>query len=91
MEEALRYLLVGTRGGENRARIIRVLSDRPHNANRLADRLDTDYNTVHYQLDTLVDHDIVEAGEHDYGKPYFLTDRFEHHCGAFERLTDRMD
>ena len=89
MEEALRYLLVGT-GGENRARIIRVLSDRPHNANRLADRLDTDYNTVHYHLDTLVDHDIVEAGEHDYGKPYFLTDRFEHHRDEFEEILEHV-
>ncbi|MFT4945432.1 MAG: hypothetical protein ACI9K3_001379, partial [Halovenus sp.] len=40
MEKALWYLIAGTRGGENRARIIRLLDERPRNANRLADKLD---------------------------------------------------
>jgi hypothetical protein len=38
------YLLVGTRGGVNRARIIRTIADRPRNANKLADHLDLDYS-----------------------------------------------
>ena len=91
MEKALWYLLAGTRGGENRARIIRLVGERPRNANKLAGELDVDYNTVRHHLDVLLDHDVVERGGDDYGAMYFLTDRFEHHRETFEEITDRMD
>ena len=91
MEKALWYLLAGTRGGENRARLIRLLDDRPRNANKLAEKLDVDYNTVRHHLDVLLDHDIVERGGDDYGAMYFLTDRFDHHGEEFETITDQMD
>jgi predicted ArsR family transcriptional regulator len=90
MEKVLWYLLAGTRGGRNRARLIRALDDRPRNANQLAKALDLDYNTVRYHLDMLIEHDITETSG-DYGKMYFLTDRFRHHEGAFERITERME
>jgi predicted ArsR family transcriptional regulator len=91
MEKALWYLLVGTRGGENRARLIRSLSDRPRNANQLSDRLDLDYNTVRHHLDTLEEHGVVEAGDSDYGTLYFLTDQFEHHRDQFEEIAEEID
>jgi DNA-binding transcriptional ArsR family regulator len=91
MEKALWYLLAGMRGGENRARIIRALSERPRNANQLSDVLGVEYNTVRYHLDLLVDHDIVEKGEESYGTMYFLTDRFEQHREQFEDILTKMD
>jgi len=91
MEKALWYLLAGTRGGANRARIIRLLDERPRNANQLAESLDVYYNTVRHHLDMLIDHGVVEAGGEDYGELYFLTDRFEANRDAFERITDQAD
>ena len=91
MEKALWYLLAGTRGAENRVRIVRELGDRPRNANRLAERLDLDYNTVRHHLDMLEDHDVVESGGGEYGKLYFLTDRFERHRDTFERIVGGED
>jgi DNA-binding transcriptional ArsR family regulator len=91
MEKALWYLLAGTRGGENRARIIRTLDERPRNANQLAERLDIDYNTVRHHLEMLEDHDVVEPGGDDYGELYFLTDRFEHHRDAFEEIIEHVE
>jgi DNA-binding transcriptional ArsR family regulator len=91
MEKALWYLLAGTRGGENRARIIRLVEERPRNANRLAAELDVDYNTVRHHLDVLLDHDVLERGGDDYGAMYFVTDRFEHHRDVFEEITDQLE
>ena len=91
MEKALWYLLAGTRGGENRARLVRAIDDRPQNANRLSEALDLEYNTIKYHLEKLRDHDVVETGGEDYGELYFLTDRFERHREEFERITDRME
>jgi DNA-binding transcriptional ArsR family regulator len=91
MEKALWYLLAGTRGGENRARLVRAIDDRPQNANQLSEALDLEYNTIKYHLEKLRDHDVVETGGDDYGEMYFLTDRFERHREEFERITDRME
>jgi predicted transcriptional regulator len=91
MEKALWYLLTATRGGENRARLIRALSERPRNANKLAEELDVSYKTVRHHLDMLEDHGVVESGGNEYGKLYFLTDRFEQNRATFERITEHMD
>lgn len=91
MEKALWYLLVGTRGGANRVRLIRALSERPMNANQLAEELDLDYNTVRYHTEKLEDHDVLERGGSDYGEMYFLTDRFENHRDRFEEIVEAMD
>jgi predicted ArsR family transcriptional regulator len=91
MDKALWYLLTATRGGENRARIIRALSERPRNANQLAESLGVEYKTVRHHLDMLVDHGVVEPGDNAYGKLYFLTDRFEHHRDAFEEIMDQIE
>jgi predicted ArsR family transcriptional regulator len=90
MEKALWYLIAGTRGGENRARIVRLLDERPRNANQLADELDVDYNTVRHHLEKLADHDVVETGGGEYGKLYFLTDRFERNRETFEEITKHL-
>ncbi len=90
MEKALWYLLAGTRGGENRARIIRLLDERPRNANQLCEALDIDYNSVRHHLDMLEDHDVIESGDQEYGRLYFLTDRFDRHRDQFERITEHV-
>ena len=91
MDKVLWYLIAGTRGGPNRARILRELATRPRNAHQLADTLDLEYNTVRYHIDMLLDHGVVEAGEQDYGKPYFLTDQFQAHWETFETITEHME
>ena len=91
MKKALWYLIAGTRGGANRARIIRELDDRPRNANQLADELDVEYNTVRHHLDLLHEHDVIEEGPQQYGKLYFLTDQFEHHREEFESIIDKLE
>ena len=91
MEKALWYLLTATRGGENRARIIRALSEQPMNANKLAETLDVRYKTVRHHLDALEDHDVVEAGDEEYARLYFLTDRFEQYRDQFEEIVEAIE
>lgn len=91
MEKALWYLLAGTRGGQNRARIIESLDERPRNANQLAEALDVDYNTVRHHLEMLVDHNVLEESGDDYGAMYFLTDQFEHNRDTYDEITEHME
>ena len=91
MEKALWYLFAGTRGGENRVRIVRALSDRPMNANQLATELELGYRTIRHHLELLEEHGVVAGGDNDYGKLYFLTDRFQTHRETFDRITEQLD
>jgi DNA-binding transcriptional ArsR family regulator len=86
MEDTLWYLLAGTRGSENRTRIVRALDVQPRNANRLAEALDLDYNTVRHHLETLCEHEVVNRAGDGYGAVYRLTDRFEANRETFERV-----
>lgn len=69
------YVLTGTRGGPNRARILRAIDERPRNANRLASDLDLDYKTVRHHLDVLVDNGIVTTSGDEYGAIYLPSER----------------
>ena len=70
MEAVLWYVFVGTRGGENRARLLRALDEQPRNPNQLADDLNLDYTTVRHHLDVLVDNDILRNSGDEYGAVY---------------------
>jgi hypothetical protein len=39
----------------------------------------------------LAEHDVVEAGEADYAKLYFLTDRFERYRDTFEDIAGQVE
>ena len=75
VRETLRTALSGSRGGANRRRILRVLADRPRNANRLASELDLDYKTVRHHLSVLEEAEAVTSTGDDYGAVYVPTER----------------
>lgn len=89
MKRSLWYLLANENGGDKRIEIIRTLSERPYNANQLAEQLDIHYNTVRHHLEMLEEHNVVESGDEVYGKMYYLTGQFEHHRDEFERIVEQ--
>jgi predicted ArsR family transcriptional regulator len=91
MEAALWYVLTGTRGGENRARLLRALDERPRNANQLAEGLDLDYKTVRHHLDVLMDNDVVQRSGEDYGAVYLPSDRARTHWETVETILDEVE
>ncbi|PSP82128.1 ArsR family transcriptional regulator [Halobacteriales archaeon QS_1_68_17] len=91
MEAALWYVLTGTRGGKNRARILRALDERPRNANKLAEALDLDYKTVRHHLDVLAEHDIVTDSGDDYGAVYLPSDRVQQRWETVEEIIQEVE
>ncbi|PSQ38310.1 ArsR family transcriptional regulator [Halobacteriales archaeon SW_12_71_31] len=89
MEGVLWYVLTGTRGGENRIRILQALDERPRNANQLAEDLDLDYKTVRHHLDVLTENDVVSKSGDDYGAVYLPTDRVDNYWDTVEQIVDQ--
>lgn len=91
MEAVLWQVLAGTRGGPNRARLLRALDERPRNANQLAEDLDLAYKTVRHHLDVLEENDVIESTDQNYGAIYLPTDRTRTHWDTVEEIIDQLE
>lgn len=84
MDKVLWWLILGTKGGVNRAKIIKKLNERPYNAHQLTDELDLSYRTIRHHIKILEDAKIIRSIGEKYGKMYFLTDDMEQKYKDFE-------
>lgn len=92
MDRKLWYLIAGTRGGINRARILQNLRHRPYNANDLASALGLDYKTVRHHLDILRENDcVMTLGDQGYGLLYALSPHLQIHFDDFLEIWKRME
>jgi len=90
MEKVLWYIIAGTRGGINRARIIHTIQDRPYNAHQLAEQLSLDYKTVTHHLKVLKKNQLLTTEGDGYGSMYFLSPALEEHYETFLKVWDRI-
>lgn len=90
LRQLLWFLIAGTRGGANRARIIEAVRARPCNANQLAESLALDYRTIRHHLDLLERNGLLTrpAGS-AYAAPYFLSGYLEGNYAIFEEIRRR--
>ena len=80
------YLFAGSRGGDNRIKIIDFLKKRPYNINQLADALRVDYKLVQHHMGVLERNNmVIKAGER-YAVLYFLSNYLEANVEAFNEI-----
>ena len=91
MDTVLWQTLAGTRGGPNRARVLRALDEQPRNANQLAEDLDLAYNTIRHHLDVLEDNGVVTSSDASYGVIYLPSDRARTHWDTVEAILRQLD
>lgn len=90
LRRLLWYLLGGTRGGENRAKIIRAIKERPRNLHQLATDLGMQYNLVQHHVGVLKRNSLLtSAGEH-YGMTWFLSQWFEARFDVFVEVAREL-
>ncbi len=84
------WLITGSKGGENRARIILELKNRPYNANKLAEKLSLDYKTIRHHIDVLKENNIVESTGEKYGALFFLSGEMEKDYDTFIEIWEEF-
>jgi len=91
MDKLIWWVFTGTAGGPNRARIVRVLNERPYNAHQLAEKLDLNYKTVRHHLKILEENKMIDtSGENKYGTLYFLTPKMEENYDVLKEILKEM-
>jgi DNA-binding transcriptional ArsR family regulator len=83
MKKLMWWLIAGMKGGLNRAKIIKMLNDRPYNAHQLAEELNLDYKTIRHHIKVLEQNNLVKSGGEKYGKMYFLSPAMEESYDTF--------
>jgi DNA-binding transcriptional ArsR family regulator len=80
------YLFAGSRGGENRIRIIDLIKEQPHNINQLAEALGVDYKAVQHHIGVLEKNNMVTSVGEKYGVLYFISNYLETNIEAFNEI-----
>jgi DNA-binding transcriptional ArsR family regulator len=80
------YLFAGSRGGENRIRIIDLLKERPYNMNQLAEVMGVDYKAVQHHIGVLEKNNMVTKTGEKYGVLYFISNYLEVNIEAFNEV-----
>ena len=85
------FLFAGSRGGENRIRIIDLLKGQPYNMNQLAEALGLDYKAVQHHVGVLEKNNMVTRAGEKYGVLYFISNYLEANVEAFNEVRATID
>lgn len=85
------FLFAGSRGGENRIRIIDLIKERPHNMNQLAEAMGVDYKAVQHHIGVLEKNNMVTKTGEKYGVLYFISNYLEANIEAFNEVEAAID
>ena len=85
------FLFAGSRGGENRIRIIGLLKERPYNTNQLAETMGLDYKAIRHHIGVLEKNNMVTRAGEKYGVMYFVSPYLEHNIAAFDEVKAAID
>jgi DNA-binding transcriptional ArsR family regulator len=91
MRKLLWWIIAGTKGGINRARIIESIHQRPYNAHQLAEKLNLDYKTVRHHINVLEQNRIISSSGEKYGMMYFLSPQMEESYEIFKDIWGQMN
>ena len=85
-KRVLWFLFAGSRGGENRIRIIDFLKKRPYNINQLAEALGADYKLVQHHIGVLERNNMVTRTGEKYAVLYFISNYLEANIEALNQI-----
>jgi DNA-binding transcriptional ArsR family regulator len=85
------FLFAGSRGGENRIRIIDLLKGQAYNMNQLAEALGLDYKAVQHHVGVLEKNNMVTKAGEKYGVLYFISNYLEANIEAFNEVRAAID
>ena len=85
------YLFAGSKGGDNRIKIIDLLKERPYNINQLAEVLGLDYKAVQHHITVLEKNNLVAKMGEKYGVLYFISNYLEVNLESFNEIKSKTE
>jgi predicted transcriptional regulator len=83
------YVFVGSRGGDNRIRIIDSLQNSPKNTNQLANELGLNYRAIQHHIEVLEKNNLITKVGDKYGANYFPSVFLETNIETYNEITTK--
>ena len=90
VKRLLWWLIAGSVGGLNRAKIIHLLKEHPYNANQITEELKLDYKTVRHHIEVLEKNNLITSIGSGYGKMYCLSPLLDENFQVFSDIWDEI-
>jgi len=84
------YLFAGSRGGDNRIKIIDLLKERPRNINQLSEIIGLDYKAVKHHISVLEKNNLLTRMGEKYGAVYFLSTYLESNFDVYLDIRSKL-
>jgi predicted transcriptional regulator len=84
------YLFGGSKGAQNRIRIIELLKERPSNINQLSESLGLNYKGVQHHISVLEKNNLIIKTGEKYGALYFISNYLEHNLQVYEEIRSKI-
>jgi predicted transcriptional regulator len=84
------YVFAGSKGGDNRIKIINLLKERPYNINQLAEALGLDYKAIQHHIIVLEKNNLVGKIGEKYGILYFISNYLEANIESLNEIRSKL-
>ena len=84
------FLFAGTRGGDNRIRILDVLIEKPLNINKISEELQLDYKTIQHHIHVLEKNNLITKMGDKYGVLYFISNYMEKNIESYYNVKKKL-
>lgn len=85
------FLFAGTRGGDNRIRILDILIKNPLNINKISEELQLDYKTIQHHMRILEKNNLITKMGDKYGILYFISNYMEKNIESYYNIKKKLD
>ncbi len=84
------FLFAGTRGGDNRIKILDLLIKKPLNINKISEDLQLDYKTIQHHMRVLEKNNLVTKVGDKYGILYFISNYMEKNIDSYYDIKNKL-
>jgi predicted transcriptional regulator len=85
------FVFAGSRGGVNRLKLVKVLREKPLNANQLAKEMGIDYKAVLHHVGVLEKNNIITRLGEKYNVTFFISNFLEANIESFEQIAGELE
>ena len=84
------FLFAGTRGGDNRIKILDLLIKNPLNINKISEELQLDYKTIQHHIHVLEKNNLITKIGDKYGVLYFISNYMETNIESYYNVKRKL-
>lgn len=84
------FIFAGTRGGNNRIKILDLLLKNPLNINKISEELHLDYKTIQYHIDILDKNNLITKIGNKYGILYFISNNMQKNIESYLYIKKKL-